>query len=48
MLGRRPVPLVTLTPAERLAFWVRRRRPGRHRRSKAAVPSRLPSRGTSP
>jgi UDP-GlcNAc:undecaprenyl-phosphate GlcNAc-1-phosphate transferase len=39
---------VTLTPAERLAFWVRRRRPGRHRRNKAVVPSRLPSRGTSP
>ena len=39
---------VTLTPAERLAFWVRRRRPGRHRRNKAVVPSRLPSRVTSP
>jgi UDP-GlcNAc:undecaprenyl-phosphate GlcNAc-1-phosphate transferase len=39
---------VTLTPAERAAWWVRRRRPGRHRRNKAVLPTRLPSRGTSP
>ncbi|MGH3207232.1 MAG: hypothetical protein ACRDNO_05695 [Trebonia sp.] len=39
---------VTLTRPERLAWWVRRRRPGRHRRYKAVLPSRLPSRGTSP
>jgi UDP-GlcNAc:undecaprenyl-phosphate/decaprenyl-phosphate GlcNAc-1-phosphate transferase len=39
---------VTLTPAQRLARWARRRRPGRHRRNKALIPSRLPSRGTSP
>ncbi len=37
-----------LSRTERLAWWVRRRRPGRHRRNKAVVPSRLPSRGTSP
>jgi UDP-N-acetylmuramyl pentapeptide phosphotransferase/UDP-N-acetylglucosamine-1-phosphate transferase len=37
-----------LTLTERLAWWVRRRRPGRHRRNKAVVPTRLPSRGTSP
>jgi len=39
---------VALTRTERLAWWVRRRRPGRHRRNKAVLPSRLPSRGTSP
>jgi UDP-GlcNAc:undecaprenyl-phosphate/decaprenyl-phosphate GlcNAc-1-phosphate transferase len=39
---------VTLTRTERLAWWVRRRRPGRHRRNKAVLPTRLPSRGTSP
>jgi hypothetical protein len=37
-----------LSRTERLAWWVRRRRPGRHRRNKTVVPSRLPSRGTSP
>jgi hypothetical protein len=39
---------VTLAPTERLGWWARRRRPGRHRRNKAVVSSRLPSRGTSP
>jgi UDP-GlcNAc:undecaprenyl-phosphate GlcNAc-1-phosphate transferase len=39
---------VTLPRTERLSRWLRRRRPGRHRRNKAVLPSRLPSRGTSP
>jgi UDP-N-acetylmuramyl pentapeptide phosphotransferase/UDP-N-acetylglucosamine-1-phosphate transferase len=39
---------VTLRRTERLSGWLRRRRPGRHRRNKAVLPSRLPSRGTSP
>jgi hypothetical protein len=39
---------VTLRRTERLSRWLRRRRPGRHRRNKAVLPSRLPSRGTSP
>jgi UDP-GlcNAc:undecaprenyl-phosphate/decaprenyl-phosphate GlcNAc-1-phosphate transferase len=39
---------VTLTRTERLAWWVRRRRPGRHRRDKLILPTLLPPRGTSP
>jgi UDP-N-acetylmuramyl pentapeptide phosphotransferase/UDP-N-acetylglucosamine-1-phosphate transferase len=49
--GASPAPAaepVTLRRTERLAWWVRRRRPGRHRRNKAVLPSPLPSRGTSP
>jgi UDP-GlcNAc:undecaprenyl-phosphate/decaprenyl-phosphate GlcNAc-1-phosphate transferase len=46
-----PVPAAepaALSRTERLAWWVRRRRPGRHRRNKTILPSRLSSRGTSP